>query len=105
MAEMTFRLVVIAIVLILILGALERGNSIKTAQAEAESERRDAEELEAQQQHEYATFFAVNGYPHRNDSARVAAWAAKRGWSPEKAYDFLLDAEVQDGISEALDAS
>lgn len=91
---MTFWLVVIAIMLILIFGAMERGNSIKAAQIEAENERREIELDEAEDQREYDAFFAMNGYPHRNDVARVAAWGAKRGMSPQEAYSALLDRET-----------
>jgi hypothetical protein len=109
---MTFWLVIIAIILALILFALERGNALKAAQLDAERERLEAErelreeEMQtAEEQREYDTFFTTNGYPHRNDSARVAAWGAKRGMTYNEAHDFFLDCDVNDGISRALDES
>jgi len=109
---MTFWLIGIAIILVLILAALERGNSIKAAQNEiererldAENERRETERLDAEEQREYDTFFAVNGYPHHNDAARVAAWGAKRGMSLQEAQDVLLDGEMNDHICKVLDES
>jgi hypothetical protein len=67
---MTFWLVAIAIILVLILAALERGNSIKSAQVEVErdrleveNERHETERLDAEEQREHDTFFAANGYP------------------------------------------
>jgi uncharacterized protein (DUF3084 family) len=116
---MTFWLVAIAIILVLILAALERGNSIKSAQVEAERERVKAERervkaereraeaerdraetenelyeeerLDLQEQQKYDTFFVANGYPHRNDDGRVAAWAAQRGMSLHEAQEELQD--------------
>jgi len=116
---MTFWLVVIAIILILILMALEKGNSIKAAQAKVERERLEAEKLEAEelreeveelreeaeQQREYDSFFAINGYPHYNDHVRIAAWGAKRGMSLQEAQEFLLDCEFNDHIGNVLDES
>lgn len=109
---MTFWLVAIAIILVLILVALERGNSIKAAQVEAERERLDAEKerhenerLDAEEQREDDTFFAANGYPHHNDAVRVAAWGATRGMSLREAQDALLDGEINDHICKVLDES
>ena len=81
---MTFWLVVIAIILVLILVALERGNSIKAAQVEAKNGRYETERMDAEEQRENDTFFAANGYPHHNNAIRVAAWGAKQGMSPRK---------------------
>lgn len=102
---MTFWLVAIAIILVLILVALERGNSIKAAQVEAERERHESERLDAEEQREYDTFFAANGYPHHNDAVRVAAWGATRGMSLQEAQDALLDGEINDHICKVLDQS
>ena len=102
---MTFWLVVIAIILFLILGALERGNTLKTARFEADEERHEIEQLAEAEQREYDAFFAVNEYPHRNDGPRVAVWAAKRGRSFQEAREQLLEAEMHDDISRALDQS
>jgi hypothetical protein len=52
------------------LEALEKGNSIKPAQVEAERERLEAkheryeaERQDAEEQREYDTFYVANGYP------------------------------------------
>jgi len=102
---MTFWLVAITIILVLILVALERGNSIKAAQVEAERERHENQRLDAEEQREYDTFFAANGYPHHNDAVRVAAWGATRGMSLQEAQDALLDGEINDHICKVLDES
>jgi hypothetical protein len=102
---MTFWLVTIAIILVLILAALERGNSIKSAQAEAENERYEAKRQDEKEQREYDTFYAANGYPHRNDDVRVAAWAAQQGMSLHEAQEELLDCEINEHIGKVLDDS
>jgi len=109
---MTFWLVAIAIILVLILAALERGNSIKAAQVEVErdrleveNERHENERLDAEQQQKFDTFFAANGYPHHNDSVRVTAWAAQRGMSLHEAQEELLDSEMYEHIGRVLDES
>jgi hypothetical protein len=102
---MTFWLIAIVIILVLILVALERGNSIKAAQVEAENDRHEIERMNAEEQRENDTFFAANGYPHHNDAIRVAAWGAKQGMSPREAHDALLDIEINDDICKVLDES
>jgi hypothetical protein len=94
------------------LAALERGNSIKATQVEAEREglgeereRLEDERQDAEEQRKYETFFAANGYPHRNDSARVAAWGAERGMTLHEAQEELLDAAMYEHIGRVLDES
>ena len=116
---MTFWLVVIAIILLLILAALEKGNSIKSAHTAAEHERCEAEKLEAEEQREEAEqqreeaerqrefemFFAANGHPHPNDNSRIAAWGADRDMSPQEARESLLDSEFHEHINKVLEDS
>ena len=110
--SMTFWLVAIAIILVLILAALERGNSIKSAQVEAERERLEAEHeryeaerQDAEEQREHDAFYAANGYPHRNDVVRVTAWGAQRGMSLHEAQEELLDSEMYEHIDRVLEES
>jgi hypothetical protein len=46
---------------------LESGNFIKSSQVEAEHERYEAERQDTEEQREYDTFYAANGYPLRDD--------------------------------------
>jgi hypothetical protein len=102
---MTFWLVIIAILLFLILTTLQRGNSIKSAQIEAARERYKADKQDADEQREYDAYYAANGYPHRNDGVRVAAWGAQLGMSLHEAREELLDHQINVDIGRALDKS
>jgi len=110
--NMTFCLITVAVILVLILAALERGNSIRSAQVEvererleAENERHEAERQDAEDQREYDAFYAANGYPHRGDVVRVAAWGAQRGMSLREAQEELLDSEMYEHIERVLEDS
>src|ERR1017187_9594133 len=100
---MTSLLIIIAGVLILILAALESGKSIKEPQAIAERKRRKQEFRCAEVKRKYDLFFAANGYPHRDDDIRNAAWGAQCGKTVEQARNFLFGCELNDGIGKRLD--